>query len=71
MFTPYWNNSIYPIWNVQVKQRLFIAIIPLKISFLKGTDSVFSRRYGKLSSICKPSLMFNEGHFKSRACLQH
>jgi hypothetical protein len=46
-FTPYsipdsFPKSTYPIRNVSwAKQQLSVAIIPLKIAFLKGTDRCF------------------------------
>jgi hypothetical protein len=51
------RKSNYSIQNVQLEaepeQHLSVAIISLKIAFLKGTVRCFSRRYGKLSVQCK------------------
>jgi hypothetical protein len=40
------------------KQHLSVAIIPLKIAFLKGTDRCFSRHYGKLTGSAGPPREF-------------
>jgi hypothetical protein len=42
-----------------VKQRLSVAIIPLKIAFLKSTDRWFSRRYDRCLVQCKRTIKLN------------